>query len=281
MSQSSPQSGSFSVDVLRRILVVLSEHGQMRKTNLAGKTGLNYNVCLKYVSFMRMLSWIDTSIKDQVEYIKITEMGRQLITVLSDYLSGRVTDAFNYSPVAGNFSEDSVGSPDDRSENITISSQAHTNWLKKKTELSLQDPLEPRSPGAKKEGDRQIAEKQNRKILLIDDEPDALLTYKLFLATEGYSVDAFEDPEQAFMHFVSMKPSYYDLVITDIRMQHMNGIKLYQRIKALDPSAKIIFVTALDAAEELATILSPQPATILRKPISQELFNNCVKSAMA
>jgi CheY-like chemotaxis protein len=254
----------------------------MRKTNLAGKTGLNYNVCLKYVSFMRMLSWIETGIKDQVEYIRITEMGRQLITVLSDYLSGRATDAFsNYSAAAGNFSEDSIKSHDDRSENSTVSSQAHTNWLKKNTELSFQNPLEPRSPEAKKEGDRQIVKKQDRKILLIDDEPDALLTYKLFLATEGYSVDAFEDPEQAFMHFVSMKPGYYDLVITDIRMQHMNGIKLYQRIKALDPSARIIFVTALDAAEELTTILSPQPATILRKPIDQQLFNNCVKSAMA
>jgi CheY-like chemotaxis protein len=184
------------------------------------------------------------------------------------------------SAVTDTVSREPSGSRDKFSENM-VDSNAHTKWIKKKSELLSEDPQRSSSSGANKEVANYTPQKQDRKILLVDDEPDALLTYKSFLATEGYSVDAFEDPEQAFMRFASIRPGYYDLVITDIRMRQMNGIKLYQRIKALDPSAKIIFVTALDAAEELVTILSPQPPTILRKPIDQQLFNNCVRSILS
>lgn len=262
-SQSS-QSGSFSVDVLRRILIVLTENGPMRKTNLAGKAGLNYIVCLKYLGFMKMLSWIRSNTDNEIDLVGITELGRQLIPVFTDYLSGK-TDSLNkyYATPSGSGIENTI------SDNPPAK-------LKKKVEQSFEDPVISSSQA----GETAMLNKEPR-ILLVDDEPDALLTYKSFLSAEGYSVDAFEDPERAFTHFASMRPGYYHLIITDIRMDRMNGLKLYQRIKVLDPSAKIIFVTALDAAEELITILSPQPATILRKPIEQQVFNKCVRSILS
>jgi DNA-binding NarL/FixJ family response regulator len=53
----------------------------------------------------------------------------------------------------------------------------------------------------------------------------------------------------------STNASYFSLVITDIRMPGLNGIQLYQILKALCPNVKILFISALDAAQELVTSL--------------------------
>jgi predicted transcriptional regulator len=52
--------GSFCFDVVKRMLDVLGEHGtKMKKTNLASKAGLNYNVCLRYIQMLNNLRWIE------------------------------------------------------------------------------------------------------------------------------------------------------------------------------------------------------------------------------
>jgi CheY-like chemotaxis protein len=239
---------------------------------------------MKYVGFMKMLSWIATNSEDDGDYIRITEMGRELIPVLSDYMRGKFTDTFRHYNTNIVGVQGDVGGEPGRWVKPIANSNANaisSNARKRHESSSVEDSLRHPSSQANDSDSEDASERQDRKILLIDDEPDALLTYKSFLGAEGHSVDAFEDPEKAFIRFASMKPGYYDLVITDIRMRQLNGIKLYQRIKALDPGAKVIFVTALDAAEELVTILSPQPATILRKPIEQRVFNDCVRSLLA
>jgi two-component system, OmpR family, response regulator ChvI len=96
-------------------------------------------------------------------------------------------------------------------------------------------------------------------IMLIDDEPDTLLTYKTFLSSEGYAIEAFTDSKEALKHFVEMDPSYFDLVVTDIRMPVLNGLQLHYRLTAISMSIKILFISALDAMEETISIL---PSTI-------------------
>ncbi|MGH9879651.1 MAG: hypothetical protein ACRD5H_18635, partial [Nitrososphaerales archaeon] len=66
------QSGSFSIDVLKRILITLSENGKTKRTNLAGKTGLNYIVCIRYINFMKILGWIKVVTHDESEYVSVT-----------------------------------------------------------------------------------------------------------------------------------------------------------------------------------------------------------------
>ena len=89
-------------------------------------------------------------------------------------------------------------------------------------------------------------------ILLVDDEPDTLFTYKTFLLDiEGYNVDAFTDSQKALQNFAQANPSYYDLVVMDIRMPGLNGLQLYYRIKAMNPDIKVLFVSALDVAKEM------------------------------
>jgi DNA-binding response OmpR family regulator len=119
-------------------------------------------------------------------------------------------------------------------------------------------------------------------LMIVDDEPDVLLTYQTFLTTKGYNVDAFTDPQEALKCFATKKPSYYDLVIMDIRMPNLNGLQLYYRLKAMSMSAKILFVSALDATEELISILPDvSRRDIIRKPADEEHFVSAVRTKLS
>jgi CheY-like chemotaxis protein/predicted transcriptional regulator len=131
---------------------------------------------------------------------------------------------------------------------------------------------------------QQQAKPSSFKIMLVDDEQDTLLTYKTFLlaAAEGYNVDAFTDSYEALKHFINLNHSYYDLVITDIRMPGLNGLQLYQKIKAIDNTINVLFVSALDALQEVASIFQNIDfRNVIRKPANQEDFLDKVKTALA
>jgi two-component system, OmpR family, response regulator ChvI len=99
-------------------------------------------------------------------------------------------------------------------------------------------------------------QKYSANIMIIDDEPDILFTYKTFLVSEGYAVEAFTDSKEALKHFAEMNSStYYNLVVMDIRMPGLNGLQLYYRLTAMNNAIKVLFVSALDAIEELVSIL--------------------------
>lgn len=112
-------------------------------------------------------------------------------------------------------------------------------------------------------------------IILIDDEPDLLLTFDIILKNEGYkNIKTFSDSKSLLKHLLDIENlMYYKLVITDIRMPYINGIQLCQMLKILNPSIKIMFITSLDVANELSSIFSEvKPQDIIRKPVEGNQF---------
>jgi two-component system, OmpR family, response regulator ChvI len=126
-------------------------------------------------------------------------------------------------------------------------------------------------------------ERYSINILLVDDEPDTLITYEYFLSAEGYNVEAFTDPQQALKHLVQLPnpSSYYQLVILDIRMPKLNGLQLFNTIKMFTPNIKIMFCSALDIAEELKSILPDiHEGYVIKKPTEREYFVSKINSAL-
>lgn len=119
-------------------------------------------------------------------------------------------------------------------------------------------------------------------IMVIDDEPDTLITFKEFLEADGHNATIFVNPTEALRHYISMETTHYNLVIMDIRMPGANGLQLYQRLRALNPDIQVLFVSALDAAAELCSIFSEiPPHNVLRKPIRREQFIGAVESCLS
>jgi DNA-binding response OmpR family regulator len=83
--------------------------------------------------------------------------------------------------------------------------------------------------------------RSQNKILLVDDEPDIMMAFKLTLEKAGFVVDTYPDPIVALSEF---RPNSYDLVILDIKMPKMNGFELHTEIRKLDQQVKVCFVTA-------------------------------------
>src|SRR5919198_177897 len=81
-----------------------------------------------------------------------------------------------------------------------------------------------------------------KKILIVDDEPDVTFTIRVILTSNGYQVDAFEDAEEALKNF--RKEAYF-LAFLDIKMPKMNGFDLYKKLVEIDNSLKVCFLTAL------------------------------------
>lgn len=237
---------SFSIVIMRRILDVLADAGGMKKTNLAGKTGLNYPNCVRYIELMKLLGWVRTS-TDGAYSVFVTEQGRHYRYLLTGLLDGTKN------------SETILGS--NLIESISKASK---------------NSIEGTDPDMNK-----YQENHGFNIMLVDDEEDILLTYKTYLVCQGFNVKIFSNPKDALQSVASMDPSYYDLVITDIRMKDLNGLQLYRGIKSINPNLKVLFVTALDAIEEMISILpGVTNKDIIRKPITNQAFVNLVKQAI-
>ena len=82
----------------------------------------------------------------------------------------------------------------------------------------------------------------------MDDEKDIASVCHRILEDAGFEVDAFTDPIVALTNF---KSNYYDLAILDIKMPHMDGFELYQKLKELDDKVKVCFLTASEMFYEL------------------------------
>ena len=224
--------GSFSFDVTKRILSTLFNDGSLKKTALATKTRLNYNVCLRYIQMLKVLGWLNVSSE-----ISITETGRNVMKRLLNQPSSDIQNSSSYD----------------------MSSNSSTLESDKKLDQAIT---------------------QNQNIMIVDDESDVLLTYESFLSYAGFNVSTFADSYEALRDFAS-NPRLYDLVILDIRMENLNGLQLYQSMKAMNPSSKILFASALDAAKELTSILPDiESRDIIKKPVDRENFIKVIKMAL-
>ena len=118
-------------------------------------------------------------------------------------------------------------------------------------------------------------------ILLIDDEHDDLFVLEKFLTREGFGVKSFSNSREALEHFSRTNPSFYDLIISDIRMPEINGLELYLSLKAIKNDVKILFASAIELAEEILSVMpGVRREQLIKKPVEQKVFIDLVKKTI-
>jgi DNA-binding response OmpR family regulator len=102
--------------------------------------------------------------------------------------------------------------------------------------------------------------------MLVDDEEDIAEVLTMGLRKKGFDVDSFFDPMIALSSF---KPGYYDLVLSDVRMPKMSGLELAFELKKLDPTQRIVFLTAyMDLFSELKKLFQRMDVLdVIQKPV--------------
>lgn len=111
---------------------------------------------------------------------------------------------------------------------------------------------------------------KRKRILVVDDESDLTLFYRMSLEYHGFEVETFNDPRKALSNF---KTDYYNLIILDIKMPNMDGFELYTEIRKRDKKAKVCFLTASELYYKefrMKEYSALDKSLFIRKPIGIE-----------
>src|SRR5258707_10111063 len=84
-------------------------------------------------------------------------------------------------------------------------------------------------------------QKRKARLLVVDDDPGLLRLLTIRLRAENYDVEAVESGIAALQALARVRP---DLVITDLRMDQLDGIGLLKEVQSRAPGLRVIILTA-------------------------------------
>ncbi len=115
-------------------------------------------------------------------------------------------------------------------------------------------------------------------LLLVDDELENLRSLGEILNRFGYKVIAKPDAQSALA--VIREGTLVDLVITDYRMQGMDGLEFLILLKQILPSVPVVMLTAYGAVETYLKSLSLGVFEYVNKPVKAKELGRIVKAAL-
>jgi DNA-binding NtrC family response regulator len=83
-------------------------------------------------------------------------------------------------------------------------------------------------------------------ILILDDEPMVGLRLKPALGKEGYRVEVYTAPKEAVAR---LEEKNFDIVVTDIRMEELDGLQVLENVLKRSPRTKVIMITGYATLE--------------------------------
>ncbi len=108
-----------------------------------------------------------------------------------------------------------------------------------------------------------MKESPERRILVVDDEPGFCAMLEWNLREDGVIVDTASDGREAEAKAASKA---YALVITDITMPRMDGMKLLRSVKKTSPSVPVILMTGFGTVEMAVQAMKEGAADFVLKP---------------
>ena len=106
-------------------------------------------------------------------------------------------------------------------------------------------------------------------VLIIDDHDSIREGLELLLRKRGHRTSAAVDGESGLE---LLKEEGADLVITDLKMAHMDGLEVLQRARALSPDSEVMVITAFGTIEEAVAAMKHGAVDFITKPFSPEEF---------
>jgi two-component system response regulator GlrR len=119
--------------------------------------------------------------------------------------------------------------------------------------------------------------KRKARILVVDDDPGLLRLLTIRLRAENYEVEAMESAAQALAASSRFRP---DLVISDLRMEPMDGIGLLKELQVRWPGLKVILLTAHGTIPDAVQATQMGAFGFLTKPVDKQELLDQIQRAL-
>ncbi|MCR6098629.1 response regulator [Salipaludibacillus agaradhaerens] len=117
------------------------------------------------------------------------------------------------------------------------------------------------------------------KLLITDDAAFMRMTLKKMVTDAGYEViGEAENGKQAVDLYEEHRP---DLVTMDITMPEMNGIEALEKIKSLDPNAKVVMCSAMGQQNMVVDAIQKGAIDFIVKPFDETRIKEALDKALA
>ena len=114
-------------------------------------------------------------------------------------------------------------------------------------------------------------------LLLVDDDPGLLKLLGMRLVSEGYSVVTAESGQEGLKVLSREK---IDLVISDLRMDEMDGLQLFTEIQKQQPGMPVIILTAHGSIPDAVAATQQGVFSFLTKPVDKDALYKAIDSAL-
>ena len=123
-----------------------------------------------------------------------------------------------------------------------------------------------------------MAPATQRSVLLVDDNAGLREGLATVLEDEGIETKQAERGEEAIRLVREIR---FDLVVLDLNLPDMTGVRVYSSVSLEVPSSRCIFMTAEASEELIEEALRLDPLRLLRKPFEVQLFRDLVRRGIA
>ncbi len=115
-----------------------------------------------------------------------------------------------------------------------------------------------------------------KRILVVDDEPQILETVTEMLRIAGYECDGAADGLEALQ---KISKQQYQLVISDINMPRMSGIRLFEKLQTIGFKGAFVFLTGYSVPNEISYFIKDIDG-LLNKPVDMHKLIEIVKTIL-
>ncbi|MBZ7670371.1 two-component system response regulator GlrR [Klebsiella grimontii] len=115
------------------------------------------------------------------------------------------------------------------------------------------------------------------RLLLVDDDPGLLKLLGMRLISEGYSVLTAESGPEALR---TLGRDKVDLVVSDLRMDEMDGLQLFSEIQKVQPGMPVIILTAHGSIPDAVAATQQGVFSFLTKPVDKDALYKAIDDAL-
>ncbi|MGE4551937.1 MAG: response regulator [Desulfovibrionaceae bacterium] len=137
----------------------------------------------------------------------------------------------------------------------------------------MTDTMPPAAPGSEAGTDATTGRRRTS-IMVLDDEPIVCKRLKPFFQKAGYEVEAYSQPWEALARIEQRR---FDVVITDLKMEGLDGLSFLGKVKSLWPDTDVVVITGFATMETARQSFRKGVFDCVAKPFKLAELRDCVQ----